>query len=120
MLVAAALALAAACGANTTQLTPAQEAYLKSHPERGPRDRNALLYRTIKVGDPLEWVKIAWDGVAIERVHGGGIAETWRAHVAVDARPVTLVDGAREEEVPRGTVLLTFSAGKLAGWVKIE
>lgn len=110
----------AACGANVTRLTPTQESYLKAHPERGPRDRNALLYRSIKVGDPLEWIKVAWDGVRLEKFHGAGEVETWQAHVQVDARPVTLADGAREEEVQRGTLLLTFKGGKLAGWVKID
>ena len=118
-LLAAAL-LVAACGANVTRLTSAQEAYLAAHPERGPRDRNAALYRIATVGDSLEWVRVAWDGVAFRGVHTGGPLETWEAHVAVDARPVSLSGPGREEQVQRGTVLLTFKGGKLATWVVIE
>jgi hypothetical protein len=129
--------IAAGCGANVTQLTDAQERYLKSHPELGPRDRNALLYRTIAVGETLERVLIAWDGLKLERVHtplqtelAGGHAQgnaqgqatavdTYEAWIPVDGRPVVVHEGANEEEIPRGRVLLTFKNGRLATWVRL-
>jgi len=132
-----ALALAAvlvgACGANTTTLTPAQEAYLRAHPELGPRDRNALLYRTISLGDTLERVKAAWDGALFRRrepatpdVIGGRVAvskepiDTYEVYIALGDREVAIRSGDQEERVPNGRLILVFKDERLASYVRME
>jgi hypothetical protein len=123
--------LLCACGANATVLTATQEKYLQVHPELGPHDRNALLYRHIHVGETLERVKVAWDGLLFRQqppTHQPVMGEqllvpeidNYEVFVPTDGRPVVMFSGAFQEEVPRGRVLLTFKKGILVTFFRLE
>ncbi len=130
---AAALALVACVTPSATGLTPLQEEYLRTHPELGERDRNALLYRVIFVGDTLERVRVAWDGLVFRRVTPetpdviGGAApvakerfDTYEVFVAIGDRDVIVRNGAAEERIPSGRLFLTFRDDRLASYVRME
>jgi hypothetical protein len=59
-------------------------------------------------------------------VIGGAVAvrkepiDRYEVFIPIDGRPVTCKDGANEEDIAHGRLLLTFRDGKLLTWLRLE
>jgi len=116
------IALTIAGCAGPAALTPKQWEYIRAHPELGDSGRNALLERAIAVGQRLDRVLAAWDGLRVERKphQPGSRIDTYEFFVAIDGRPVAVRGPEGGETITTGRVLLTFRDEVLVSWVRLE